>query len=364
MSTPTPYEQQQIRQIAGWKAEPPLLIVEIMETITHPIVGFAKRFIPENAVARGIDLAYKASEIFLHEEEIARRARVSDIYEMRDLDLETCDRLAEEFARKAGEGALMRGALVSSAGGVGALLGLEMMITFALKTVHTVGFCYGYRPEDACEREFALGVLLAAAAGSLAEKQRACEELQSLDQAQIDREALEEARANVAESVTEELTEEAVEQVSQSVAEDFLAERVIESTALRAVPLLGILVGAVSDAATAEYIGYTARRAFQERWLRNARKIESIAPDNGLARSRFSRARGTLGAGLYWTSFTLSFLVSYPPLFLSKLIPRDSAVARGCADGGHDANLAARLFRERVQALLHGNSEAAAVQPA
>jgi hypothetical protein len=34
---------------------------------------------------------------------------------------------------------MLRGAAISSAGGAGAVLGLEVMVTFALKAIHTIG---------------------------------------------------------------------------------------------------------------------------------------------------------------------------------------------------------------------------------
>jgi len=272
-----------------------------------------------------------------------KRAEVTDIKELKRADLALCDTLADEFARKAGEGAMLRGAAISSAGGVGAVLGMEIMVTFALKTIHTVGFCYGYCPDDPREKDYALGILLTAAAGSMQEKQKAMSQLDSLEEFMLG-----EVVENVAETSTEVLAEEAIEQVSMTAAEDFLAERVLESGALRAIPLLGILVGAISDAAVAEYVGYVAKRSFQERWLRANGKIESIVPDSQFSRTRLGRAKSIVGATCYWTSFLVSFVVSYPPLLLLSLLPESNIVSRGCADGRD----AAARDRDRLAAVL------------
>jgi hypothetical protein len=316
----TEYEQQQVNGIAGWKAEPPLLLVEALEITTHPIVLFAKQFVPDNAVRDAIECAYQASGVLAHRDIIIKRAGVEDIREMRGVDLERCDTLADEFAKIAGEGAMLRGALISSAGGAGAVVGMEVMVTFALKSIHTVGFCYGYCPEDPREKEFALSILLIAAAGNMEEKEKAIADVQSLAEYMLG-------------DVVEHVVEDAVERVSMTAAEDFLAERVLESGALRSIPLLGVLLGAISDAAVGEYICCVAKRSFQERWLRAGGKVVAIAPDQRFARTRLGRAKRLVSALCYWSSFFASFTISYPPLLLFSFLPEGNSASRGFADG-------------------------------
>src|SRR5262245_61458101 len=284
MSPLTPYEQAQLQEIAGWKAEPPLLMVRLLEAATHPIVQLAKQFVPNGAIHDAVEAAYQASGVIAHREQVAKQAGVSDVRVLSQGPLDRCDRLADRFAKIAGEGAMLRGAAISSAGGAGAVLGLEVMVTFALKAIHTIGYCYGYCPEDPREKQYALGILLAAAAGSVSEKQKAMADLNSLHEFIVG-----ELVEDVVHTSAEKLAEEAVEQVSKSAAEDFLAERVLESGALRAIPLLGVLLGAISDAAVAEFIGHVAKRSFQERWLRASGKVLTIAPDPACARSGLTR---------------------------------------------------------------------------
>jgi len=324
----TTYEQQQVNLIAGWKAEPPFLLVEALEIVTHPIVMFAKHFVPDNAVRDAIECAYQASGVLAHRDDITKRAGVGDLRELRSADLARCDHLADEFAKIAGEGAMLRGAVLSTAGGAGAVVGMEVMVTFALKTIHTVGFCYGYCPEDPREKDFALNILLTAAAGNMEEKEKAIADVQSLGEYMVG-----EVVENVVETSTEELAKEAIEQVSTTAAEDFLAERVLESGALRSIPLLGVLLGSISDAAVAEYVGYVAKRAFQERYLRERGKVVVIAADRRYARSRLGRAKGFMGAMCYWSTFLISFTVSYPPLLMLSFLPDGNSVSRGFADG-------------------------------
>lgn len=323
-----PYERTQVQQIAGWKAEPPLLMVRLLEAATHPIVLLAKQFVPTNAIHDAVEAAYQASGVIAHREDVAKQAGVTDVHTLCKASLQRCDELADRFAKIAGEGAMLRGAAISSAGGAGAVLGLEIMVTFALKAIHTIGYCYGYCPEDPREKQYALGILLAAAAGTMAEKQKAVADLESLHEFMVG-ELIEE----VVHSSAEALAEEAIEQVSKTAAEDFLAERVLESGALRAIPLLGILLGAISDAGVAEFVGHVAKRSFQERWLRARGKVRLIAPDPQLARSRLTRAESLIGSACYWTSFLIGFTLTYPPTLLFSCLPEQGPIATGCNAG-------------------------------
>src|SRR5262245_26825627 len=95
----TAYEQQQVREISGWKAEAPALVVEALGLATRPLVRLAKRFIPKQSVKDAITIAYKNAEILAHREEVAKRAGVSDIHELQKANLKLCDDLAEHFTR-------------------------------------------------------------------------------------------------------------------------------------------------------------------------------------------------------------------------------------------------------------------------
>ena len=260
MTPLTGYEQLQVNAIAGWKAEPPALILEGMDAAARPIVKLAERFIPEQAVKDAIKIAYQDSEILAHREEVAKRAQVTDVHDLRYADLTTCDRLADEFVRSSASKAAVRGSMMPA----GALVGMEMSIMYALKAVHTIGFCYGFTPEDRREMAFAMHTLMVASAGSLREKQRAIVNLHSLEDVFV-----------------EELVEDFIEEEMTT-----FIERAIEEMAGSTIPLVGLALAGATNFAMTSLTAKVAKRVFQERWLRDNQKVKTIAPDPKVARTR------------------------------------------------------------------------------
>ena len=317
----TPYEQQQVREIAGWKAEPPGLVVESMDAVTHPLVRLAERFIPKQAVRDAIELAYRDAEILAHRESVAERAQVADVRELQRAELARCDRLADDFAKISARNALIRGASATA----GPVLSMELAILYALKTVHTIGFCYGFTPEDPGDRAYALGILQMASAGNMREKQQANSSLNAVE-----------------DVLVEELVEEVIESATESVAQQAM-EQVAESS----IPFVGVAVQGVTSAATTYFTGYVAKRAFQERWLRANGKVDRIAADPQFARSRLRRAEGVLAGAFYWPSYVVAFAVAYPVCVLASVIPRENAAVAGLTDGGAAASHDVAAFRER-----------------
>ena len=243
MMTPlSPYEQRQVNQIAGWKAEPPALIVEAMDAVTHPIARLAERYIPEQAVRDAIKIAYKDSEILTHPAEVVQRAQVASLRELRHGDLAQCDKLAEHFAGVSARKSAVRGSSLTA----GPVLSMEIAIMYALKTVHMIGCCYGFTPQQPREKQYVLQTLLVASAGSMKEKAEAILNLRSLE-----------------DVLLEEIVEDVIEEEA-----DAIIQQVVEEMAGSSVPLVGLAVGGVTNAAVTYHTAQVAKRLFQERWLR------------------------------------------------------------------------------------------------
>lgn len=338
----TNYEAEQVRHIAGWKAERPNLLGEAFEKLTQPLVELTEELIPPNAIKESINNAYMASEVFAGKDAILEKAGVGELQQLRDKDLALSDQLVDEVIGKAAESAFFRGASSGAGGVVSTTLNIPVMISHALSTIHKIGYCYGYSVHEPHEKHYVLGIMLISAADSPEKKQHAVVNLRRVEDMLID-EAL------------EELAEEAV------------ADVIIESGGLTSIPGFGIIAGAVSDAAFAEHVGEVAKFCFQERWLRANEKVTQIAPDASQARSNLQRVTAGISFGAYWTCYTLSFAVSYPTLLLVSFIPADNAMVGGLGDGRDAAREDVQKLRDRVRSQFQPSelpAPAVGVEPA
>jgi hypothetical protein len=82
----------------------------------------------------------------------------------------------------------------------------------------------------------------------------------------------------------------------------------------------------------------TARRIFQERWLKDNGKVRSIAPAPAHSRSLETGWTGVLSRAAYSGCYTVGFGAVLPAYLLVSLFERaDNAVTQGIRDGANDA---------------------------
>ena len=326
MTQLTPYEERQVHEIAGWKAEPPALAIEAMDALAHPLVKLAERFVPQQAVRDAITIAYQNSEILAHQSDVVKYAQVANIHELKRGDLAKCDRLAKHFALTASRNAVVRGAAMKS----GPVLSAELSMMYALKAVHTIGYCYGFGLHVARERQYALQTLLVASAASMQAKQQAIVNLRALE-----------------DELVEEILEDFIEEQF-----DAIVQQAVEEAAGNSIPMIGLAVGGLTNGAVTYHTALVATRVFQERWLRANGKIRTIAPDPRFARSRLQRAGRVISACVYWPSYAVAFAATYPTVLLSSFLPSQNAAVQGLIDGGAAASADVRQLREGVREAL------------
>ena len=98
----------------------------------------------------------------------------------------------------------------------------------------------------------------------------------------------------------------------------------------------------------------TARRAFQERWLRDNGKVDAIAPAPVLPRHLATGWSGVLGRVAYSGCYALGFGVALPVFVAAELIrPMGNALTRRIRDG-------AAVDKQGVERSLHRDWGAAA----
>jgi hypothetical protein len=308
------YENEQVHRIAGWKAEPPSYVSGLLEKLTHPLVKLAEKSLPKDAVAEAISDAYASSEVSTHREKVLERAGVGELHELWKADLAFCDKLADEFVKSAEQRAMLAGAGTGGGNLLSALIVVKALMGYCLKTIHTIGYCYGFGTEEPHERDFVLGIMLIASAGSLKEKQHAIVTV-----------------GNVQESILEEAFEDLIQ--------DAMADQILESGGLSSIPVIGILAGAMQFATMTQHVARVAKFTFQERWLRvNGKLTLRIEPERRLARTWLKRAGAGVVVPAYWATFGVSFLISVPVVWMFRFVPTNHALGHGMAAGKQAAS--------------------------
>ncbi len=269
----TAYEGEQVGKIAAWKSEPPNPFGEAFKRVTHPGARLVEKVIPDRVVRAAIEKAYDASEMLAGWDDVLRRAGVRDLGEMRGKPLEACDRLADRVGRRSQAVSAAEGAATGAGGALTTLIDIPLLFVLALRTVLKIGHCYGYpldRPED---RPYVLGVLLAATSGSLATRRERLGRL-------------------------EEVEDWLLQETQQDVATQEIASLLFQFELFGELPGVGAVSGAVLNLAFIRRVDVTARRVFQERWLKDNAKVDAIAPSEALAHALAPGWSGTLARGV------------------------------------------------------------------
>lgn len=305
----TPYEADQVEEIAAWKGEHPAVVAELFRAVTQPIADLAERVIPDSVARQAIHAMYNAAEATAWRRDIAQRAGVSDVTELREKPLEECDRLALEVGRSAERVAAVEGMLTGAGGVLTTLLDVPLLFGVALRTIIRIGHCYGYPLERKTDRAYVLGILVAALANTRERKQHLLVRLREIEEL-----LLEEAQENL---VTEE-------------AASFLFQLEI----FEEIPGVGAISGALLNYGTLHRVERAARHVFQERWLHDQGKLVHIAPQVDERRLPATGDwAGVLGRAAYHGSYCVGFGAAFAFYATASLVPRQSALARGVKDG-------------------------------
>jgi hypothetical protein len=248
------YEAEQVRQIAIWKSLPPNPVDEICRLITLPWARFLERIVPDWIVVRIVDRSYEISRA-LAGLELANRA-AGDFRRGADSDdrsLAECDARAARVATAARTISFVEGAVTGAGGVVTTLVDIPVLFVLSLWTIQKIGRCYGYTPDRARDREYVLAVLITATAGSLGLRRERLDRLHGL-------------KAWLVETTQEEI-----------IADEFVS-LLFQLEIFEEIPGVGFISGAVLNFLFCRKVDTTARRVFQERWLRDHGKVTVIEP--------------------------------------------------------------------------------------
>lgn len=313
----TEYEKEQILQIGAWKSEPPNPLAELWKMVTLPAAKLVERVIPDSLVRAAIDRSYDAAELTAGRKDVRKRAGVRSLPELRLKPLEECDALAKQVGTAAQAMAATAGAATGAGGPLTTLADVPLLFTLALRTILKIGHCYGYPLDKQKDRPFVVGVLITAISGSLEIRRQRLGQIRDLEDLLIE------------ETQEEILTEEALTFLFQL--EEF-----------EEVPGAGAISGALLNLAFMHRVDVTARRIFQERWLRDNGKRDEIAPAEAPARQLATGWTGAVGRAAYSVCYSVSFGVTFPVWLTASLFrPMSNSVITGIRDGAASAAEAA-----------------------
>jgi hypothetical protein len=309
----TPYEREQVRAIAAFKSAPPNPFAEMFKRVTLPAARAVERLIPDALVQQAIERAYDASQRLAGRRDIARRAGVDDIAELRGKPLEECDRLAGGVDVVARGIAVAEGVATGAGGPLTTLIDVPLLFVLAIRTILRIGHCYGYALDGERDRKYVLGLLLAATSNSLEVRR---------------------ARLARLRDIEHWLLEETQQEILAEEAASFLFQLEV----FEEVPGVGAASGAALNLTFLRRINLTARRVFQERWLRDAGKVAHIEPAEAPVRALAAGWTGTMTRAVYRGAYYVGFGATLPAWLVARwLRPMDNALTRGARDGASAA---------------------------
>ena len=108
-------------------------------------------------------------------------AGVKDFADLRRAPLQQCDQLADSVHNWAVGLAAAEGGITGFFGLPALVADVPLVISFALRTIHRIGLCYGFEMKTEEDRRFVLGVLAASGANSIEEKVAALAALRAIE---------------------------------------------------------------------------------------------------------------------------------------------------------------------------------------
>ena len=257
--TLTAYEQSQIESIAAWKAESPGLAKRMVRIVARPLGNLVNRVLPKAAISAAIDGVNKmagqlALDDTIFKDPLLKSQGVASLQDIAARPLEFSDALADRIIGDAGQIALGMGAATGTGGLVAAAAGLPVMVAGALRVIYRVCQAYGYAIDQPRDKLLMLHILALSTATGEAERAA--------------------AMANYQQQIETSFLHATVEESAQNA-----LQRAVLGVELGAlVPGFSIAFSAYLNRAFVHKAGLTAKRVFQERWLRERGKVKWIEP--------------------------------------------------------------------------------------
>jgi len=255
------YENKQVELIKDWEQQVPGVVSKGVGLLAKPAVWLVQKVVPQSAIKAALNAANGAGKKLADESDILRDGNVATIEALRSRSLETSDRLANEVHNWAIGMATAEGGAAGVTGVAGIAVDVPAILTLALRTIHKIGLCYGYRADTKEEQDFVLSILSAAGSNSQKEKTQALLALKTIEVV-VQKQTWKEIERRAGQQAGKELGIIAIKNLCKQ-----LGINLTKRKALQVIPGVGAAVGAAVNADFLRDVGYAARRVYQKRWL-------------------------------------------------------------------------------------------------
>lgn len=259
----TEYQRKQLALIQKWEKREPNVVSQIIEGVMSPFTKLFTKVVPDKLIESALKGANEAAVFFTDISDVKRDGKVDNIAELRKKDLELSDKLADSVRKWAIGTAMAEGAATGSTGVLGMGVDIPFIITFALRTIHKIGACYGYdiNPSNAEEENvFALGVLSAASANNMEEKTAI---LFSLKQVSIM--IQKNTWKKIGEMASKNFLAKGILNIKQIA--KIIGINLTKRKAGQTIPIIGGGIGAAMNGSFINDIARAAQKSYQKRWL-------------------------------------------------------------------------------------------------
>ncbi len=257
----TVYERIQLRDIRAWEAAAPGVVGRAAGFLAKPVGGFVQ-MIPTGIVEKALKSANSVGKNLADVQDILRDGEVTAVGMLRQKDLRLCDALADKVHNRAIGLAAAEGGATGITGLPGIVADVPALMVLVLRTIHKIGYCYGYAAKTPEEDAFALQILAAASANSQQEKAGAL-----MAMAELEHRLQAVDATGTAPICRDSLGRETVLLLIQRLARQ-VGVNLTKRKMMEMVPGLGAIVGAAMNGNYLQDAGWAARRKFQSRWLR------------------------------------------------------------------------------------------------
>lgn len=265
------YETRQIEEIKRWKNEEPGVVGKMMGKIVSPFNWALERMIPTSTIEAALSITNVMAKLLADQKDMLRNLGLDNIFELRTRDLQLSDKLANDVHNWAIGIAATEGGITGAMGLPGMVADIPSIITLALRTIYKIGACYGYDLNTEADRQFVYGIMSVGGANTLEEKVAALVLLN-----QIEGSIAEETFKKMAgAAASKKASSEAVSSSVRALAKQ-LGINLTQRKGLQTIPAIGAAIGGSVNAWYIKEVGWAARRAFQERWLIDNRKVSEV----------------------------------------------------------------------------------------